>query len=343
MTVDRRPPAPLPRIPRPGHREPLGDYVRRLAAANHLPPSYLYSHLASPGSGYPGRIDPERLATATGRAVHAITRAFPALLPAPRTQAQPRTADGRASAARTKLARAQTFAAIHQDRGAGASIRSLAAKYHVNRRTVRQALESPTPPERKKPVRAAPHLDSIRDRLDELISDETLSIREIWQRLFDEADTPVSYSTIAEYARTRRPATRRPTEPARAPQLSGTPMQHTASDLFHLVRIRPGMYEVHDYATACAFVTGYDAATGFTALTGFREMLVTRLGAGDNLTWHALINRLAFGEYRAELSQEDEDTAVEALFTHLDEFLALRDQHRGLVRIYDDYLTWLKS
>jgi hypothetical protein len=120
-------------------------------------------------------------------------------------------------------------------------------------------------------------------------------------------------------------------------------MQHTASDLFHLVRTRPGMYGVDNYTSACAFVTGYDAATGFTALTGFREMLVTRLGTGDNLTWHALINRLAFGEYRAEMSREDETTAIEALFTHLDEFLALRDQHRGLLRIYDDYLTWLKT
>lgn len=343
MTLDRRPLGPLPRIPRPTHRESLDGYLRRLAAANHLPPSYLYAHLAIPGTGYPGRIDPDRLAAATGRATQAITRTFPTLLPASRTHTQGRTIENRTATTRNKLARAQTYAAIRQDRAAGASLRALAARYHVNRRTVRQALESPNPPERKRPTRNAPNLDPIRDRLDALLNDNNLTIREIWQRLFDEADKPVSYSMVAEYARTRRPATRRPAEQARAPQLSGTPMQHTARDLFHLVRTRPGMYGVHDFTSACAFVTGYDAATGFIALAGFREMLITRLASGGNLTWHALVNRLAFGEYRAELDQQANETAIETLFTQLDQFLALRDQYGGLTRIYDDYLTWLKS
>ena len=343
MPTDRRALGPLPRIPRPNHREGLDGYLRRLAAANRVPPSYLYAHLAIPGTGYPGRIDPDRLAAVTGRATGAIIRAFPTLLSAPRTHAPRRTAENRTATTRSRLARAQTYAAIRQDRADGASIRALAARYHVNRRTVRQALESPTPPERKKPARPAPNLDPLRDRLDALLDDGNLSIREIWQRLFDEVDKPVSYSTVAEYARTRRPAKRRPAEQARAPQLSGTPMQHTARDLFHLVRTRPKMYGVHDYTSACAFVTGYDAATGFIALAGFREMLITRLGTGDNLTWHALVNRLAFGEYRAELDLDANNTAIETLFGQLDRFLELRDQSGGLVRIYDDYLTWLKS
>lgn len=205
-----------------------------------------------------------------------------------------------------------------------------------------QALESPTPPERKKITRAAPSLDPIRNRLDALLDDETLSIREIWQHVFDDAEAPVSYSTVAEYARSRRPAKRRTAEPV-APQLSGTPMQHTTRDLFHLVRTRPGMYGIGDYASACTFVTGYDAATGFTALNGFREMLVTRLGDGDNLTPFALIHRLTFDEYRAELDHEANSTAIDALFSYLDRFLELRDQRGGLARIYDDYLTWLKA
>jgi hypothetical protein len=36
------------------------------------------------------------------------------------------------------------------------SIRSLAREYDVHRRTVRQAIASPLPPDRKRPVRAAP-------------------------------------------------------------------------------------------------------------------------------------------------------------------------------------------
>ncbi|HET9877607.1 MAG TPA: TniQ family protein, partial [Mycobacterium sp.] len=79
MTADRPRVVPLPRIPRPARSESLDGYLRRLAAANHLPASYLYAQLARPGTGYPGRIDPERLAAATGRTAHAITRAFPTL------------------------------------------------------------------------------------------------------------------------------------------------------------------------------------------------------------------------------------------------------------------------
>jgi hypothetical protein len=102
------------------------------------------------------------------------------------------------------------------------------------------------------------------------------------------------------------------------------------------------LFVVHRKRSSLArAVTGYDAATGFTALNGFREMLIARLGKGDNLTPYALIIHLAFGEYRAELDPADNDAAIDMLFTALDQFLDLRDKPGGLVRIYDDYLTWL--
>lgn len=126
MAADRARIVPLPRILRPTHDEGLDGYLRRLAEANHLPPSYLYAQLARPGTGYPGRIEPDRLAAATARTLHAITRALPELQPTTRNPG--RSAHNRTAASRNRLARAQTFAAIRQERAAGASIRSLAKK-----------------------------------------------------------------------------------------------------------------------------------------------------------------------------------------------------------------------
>jgi hypothetical protein len=61
-----------------------------------------------------------------------------------------------------ELSRVELFEAIRRDaRVEGLSIRALADRYRVHRRTVRQALESPVPPERKTPARAAPKLDEL--------------------------------------------------------------------------------------------------------------------------------------------------------------------------------------
>lgn len=48
--------------------------------------------------------------------------------------------------------RVELFASIRRDvRVEGASIRELARRHHVARKTVRKALSSPVPPERKTP------------------------------------------------------------------------------------------------------------------------------------------------------------------------------------------------
>jgi len=64
----------------------------------------------------------------------------------------------------------ELFAAIRRDRRVGElSIRELAEKYRVHRRTVRQALESATPPPRKTPVRTAWVLESFKPAIDEML------------------------------------------------------------------------------------------------------------------------------------------------------------------------------
>jgi hypothetical protein len=64
--------APLPIRPRPSAGEPANRYVRRLATANHLRPSYLNSVLRNPFPG--GEISPERLAALTGRQALTLKR-----------------------------------------------------------------------------------------------------------------------------------------------------------------------------------------------------------------------------------------------------------------------------
>lgn len=66
--------------------------------------------------------------------------------------------------------RVQLFADIRHDaRVDGLSIRELARKHGVHRRTVRQALAAAEPPPRKKPVRTAPRLDPYKPVIDEML------------------------------------------------------------------------------------------------------------------------------------------------------------------------------
>ena len=70
--------------------------------------------------------------------------------------------------------RVEQFAAIRHDaRVGGLSIRELAAKYRVHRRTVRQALASAMPPPRKTPVRRSPRLDPFKTVIDEMLWADT--------------------------------------------------------------------------------------------------------------------------------------------------------------------------
>ncbi len=102
------------------------------------------------------------------------------------------------------------------------------------------------------------------------------------------------------------------------------------------------------YAQFCVFVDGVDYGNDGALLAGFREWLVTRAGKGDNLVWRSLVLHLAFpGDNRPcadpRDSPETNRVAVDLLFALLDEYLVLRAEHDGLVKIFDGYLGWLKT
>ena len=107
----------------------------------------------------------------------------------------------------------ELFAAIRRDaRVEELSIRELAKRHGVHRRTVRQALASAMPPARKTPTRSSPRLDPFKDAIDDMLRADLDAPRKqrhtatrILARLIDEhAATGLSYSTVRDYVRVRR-------------------------------------------------------------------------------------------------------------------------------------------
>lgn len=106
------------------------------------------------------------------------------------------------------------FAAVRRDRRVeGCSIRELAERYHVHRRTVRHALASAQPPERKTPARAAPVLGRFAGAIDAMLREDLdaprkqrHTARRVWVRLAEEhGAVGLSYSTVRDHVRKRRP------------------------------------------------------------------------------------------------------------------------------------------
>lgn len=195
---------PLPIRPGPAAGEPAGAYIRRLAIANHLRPSYLRRYIAGPPS-YLGAIQPERLAVLSGRTVAVLERtltglaqrtrpAAPAPQPAPPPRRRVRAADKPA-----------LFAAIRADARDGCPIRTLATRYHLHRRMIRQALADPTPPPRKPPPPQA--MSRLREPITAMLAAEPdLTARQVWERLVDNHNADISYDRVHYYVVRLRPA-----------------------------------------------------------------------------------------------------------------------------------------
>ena len=204
MALDASPPRPLPIRPRPMTGERAASYLRRLARANHLRPGYLRRYLRSPDDQETIRLD------------------WLAILAA--CLCRPRTRPGRpgggheAGPGQRHVHRAdkpRLFAAIRRDaRDNGLSIRALADRHGIHRRTVRQALASPWPPPRKTAQRRS-RLDPFKDTIDAMLpsgpgtaGQAPPTAKQIHDRLVSEHQmTGVSYSTVRDYVACRAPHT----------------------------------------------------------------------------------------------------------------------------------------
>jgi transposase len=107
----------------------------------------------------------------------------------------------------------ELFEQIRKDRrAAGASIRELAGRHGVHRRTVRQALEAAVPPPRRPyPQRRRPAVDPYAELIDswleadrEVPRKQRHSARRVWQRLVAEHGATVSEVTVSRYVARRR-------------------------------------------------------------------------------------------------------------------------------------------
>lgn len=112
------------------------------------------------------------------------------------------------------LSRVEVFEAIRRDRRvSGMSIRALAERHGVHRRTVRQALDSAAPLPRKVPVRRSARLEQLKAVIDEMLTadldaprKQRHTARRVLARLADEHGVnAVSYSAVRDYVARRRP------------------------------------------------------------------------------------------------------------------------------------------
>ena len=110
------------------------------------------------------------------------------------------------------MRRVELFEIMRKDHEFGLSIRAIADKRGVHRRTVRQALASAVPPERKAPERHCPvmtadlkaFIDGILLVDKEAPRKQRHSARRIWQRLTDELGSSAAEVTVRRYVRGRR-------------------------------------------------------------------------------------------------------------------------------------------
>jgi hypothetical protein len=130
--------------------------------------------------------------------------------------------------------RVEQFEQIRRDRDReGLSVRGLAVRHGVHRRTVKRALASPVPPVKRAPVgRPAPKLGAYRLVIDSwLVADREAprkqrhTARRIHRRLVDEHGADVAETTVRQYVRARKRAMGWAVSEVFVPQIRGQPVK----------------------------------------------------------------------------------------------------------------------
>ena len=223
MTARPLAPGPLPVPVRPRHGETAASYIRRLARANHLRPSYLRSLVCNPP--HLGAVRAEKLAPLSGRTVSALEHTLagldqPAGSGPPRIRKAPRMPAGEEP---------RVFDAIRRDAAADATVpvRQLAACHRTALRTVLQALTPPGSGDgNPRPPWPAPVLAPLRPLIDTWLAREpALPAYKIWERLLDGHDAEISYLSVNSHVTRRRARLDGRIKPSGRPQTRSTSPQ----------------------------------------------------------------------------------------------------------------------
>ncbi|MEU3206681.1 hypothetical protein ABZ702_22995 [Streptomyces cyaneofuscatus] len=186
---------PIQVSPRLG--EGTDSFIRRLARANHLRPSYLHGFLCGPPFWF-GKPRVERLADVTGRR---ITNLEQALLDVSTPRRRYRPGPGRVHLASRQP---DLYLQLHDAaRDEGLPLRQLADRYGVPKRFVRDALTRNRPLSRDLPPHQTPVTRPVAPLINAML-DVGLGTRDIWTALMDDHDTSVSYATLSLYISKRR-------------------------------------------------------------------------------------------------------------------------------------------
>ncbi|MEU5064718.1 hypothetical protein AB0G95_11895 [Streptomyces virginiae] len=192
MTERRLARLPIQVSPRLG--EETDSFIRRLARANHLKPSYLHGYLCGPPFWF-GKPQLDRLADATGRSPHALERALSdASSPRGRAKPNPRYPGKDPFPGRGELC----FRISDDARDGTMTIRALAERYQVPQWTVRLVLDTARPAARDVKFRKDPVMVPVIRLVDDMLA-RGVRGRAIWAELMDEHGYSVSYSSLLYY------------------------------------------------------------------------------------------------------------------------------------------------
>ncbi|MHB1951861.1 MAG: IS21 family transposase [Acidiferrobacteraceae bacterium] len=156
----------------------------------------------------------------------------------------------------------EQFEQIRRDRDReGLSIRALAQRHGVHRRTVKQALASPVPPAKRRPVsRPAPKLGPYRAVIDEwLLADRAAppkqrhTARRIWRRLVDEHGADVAEVTVRQHVRSRKRELGWPVGDVFVPQVHAPGVEGEVDWGEALVVLGGGLVKVHLFVMRASF------------------------------------------------------------------------------------------
>ncbi|MYS57152.1 hypothetical protein GTW46_45120 [Streptomyces sp. SID6013] len=195
---------PLPIRLRPGHGEIASSYIRRLARANHLKPSFLHCYLCGPPQWF-GKPPLENLATTSGHSPETLQRALAdaGSLGGSGTSRLLRRYP-RKSPSRQRWGHLSHR--IIQDARRGTQIRLLAQRHDLRRWEVRLALDVPRLTSPAGSQLSDPITGKIADLIESMIG-RGMSGRQIWMEIMDHHDYLISYHNIRHYMRYTRPRT----------------------------------------------------------------------------------------------------------------------------------------